>query len=65
MDRKLNDTIKHFSTGEQGQRNNSYCGANIDIPYEHQFLVLERVKNARLNPEQLLPWADALKVLNS
>ncbi len=36
----------------------------IDVPTEHQILVLERVKNARQEPGRLLDWDEAILKLS-
>lgn len=37
---------------------------NYDIPEDHQRLVMERFENARKNPENLVDWEEAKKILN-
>ena len=35
-----------------------------DIPESHQKLVIERFENARKNPESLVDWEEAKKIMN-
>ena len=51
----LNRCMNKFSNKEQG---------NIEIPEFHQKLVMERFENARKNPENLVDWEEAKKILN-
>ncbi len=57
--------IKQLSPSEKLQINEALWDSTMDIPLEHQTLVLERVKNARKNPEQLLTWDEAAKTLKA
>jgi hypothetical protein len=36
---------------------------DMEIPEEHQKLVLQRIKKARQNPNRMLPWDKAIKML--
>jgi hypothetical protein len=57
--------IKQLSPSEKLQINEALWDSTMDIPLEHQTLVLERVKSARKNPEQLLTWDEAAKTLKA
>ena len=60
---QLVDTIKQLSPKEKLQINEALWEENMDIPVEHQTLVLDRVKTARKDPKRLLDWDEASKKL--
>ena len=60
---QLVDVIKNLSPKEKLQISDALWEGDIDIPDEHQALVLERIKNARKNPARLLDWDKASKNL--
>ena len=62
---QLLETVKKLSPKEKMQVNEALWEENMDIPHEHQELVLGRVKNARQQPEALLDWDKASKNLKS
>ena len=53
---QLLDTVKKLSPKEKMQVNDALWDDNMDIPAEHQEIVLSRVKHTRKNPERLLDW---------
>ena len=55
--------IRLLSPKEKLQINEALWEENMEIPDEHQALVMERVKNARQNPDRLLDWDQASKKL--
>lgn len=64
------DIVKQLSPNEklrlkkvlQGEDTNS---DTIDIPEEHQKLVMDRFEKVRNNPERLLDWNEAKKTLKA
>jgi hypothetical protein len=62
------DIVKQLSPNEklrlkkvlQGEETNS---DTIDIPEEHQKLVMDRFEKVRKNPERLLDWDETKKTL--
>ncbi len=60
---QLVDTIKQLSPKEKLKISDAIWESNMDIPGEHQTLVLDRVKKARQNPARLLDWDEASKTL--
>jgi hypothetical protein len=60
---QLLETVKKLSPKEKMQVNEALWEEDMDIPREHQELVLGRVKNARKHPETLLDWDKASKKL--
>ena len=57
--------IKSLSPKEKLEINEALWEENMDIPQEHQKLVLDRVKSARQNPKRLLDWDEAAKKLKA
>ena len=62
---QLLDFIRQLSPKEKLQLNEVLWEEGMDIPVEHQNLVLERVKGARQNPGRLLDWDEASKKLRA
>ena len=62
---QLAEAIKHLSPNEKLQLSDVLWSGDMDIPLEHQNLVLDRVKKARQNPGNLLDWDDASKTLKA
>ncbi len=60
---QLVDTIKQLSPKEKLKINEVLWEENMDIPIEHQTLVLDRVKSARKDPKKMLDWNEASKKL--
>jgi hypothetical protein len=57
------DVIKHLSPNEKLQINEALWEGNMDIPKEHQDLVIARIESAKQNPARLLSWKDASEKL--
>ncbi len=53
---QLKDAVKQLTPKEKLQINEVLWEDNLDIPIEHQNIVLERMESARQNPERLLDW---------
>ena len=62
---QLLDAIRQLSPTEKSQVNEALWEENMEIPLEHQNLVLGRVKSARQNPKRLLNWDEASKKLKA
>ena len=62
---QLLETIRQLSPKEKLQVNEALWENDMDIPGEHQELVLERIKNAQQNPKLLLDWDEAKRKLRS
>ena len=60
---QLVDVIKQLSPEEKLILNEAIWSEGMDIPQEHQDLVMDRIKKARQNPDRLLDWDDACKKL--
>jgi hypothetical protein len=57
------EAVKQLSPKEKLKLSDIIWEDNIEIPIEHQKLVLDRIEKARLNPERLLNWDEASKML--
>ena len=62
---QLLEVVRHLSPKEKLLVNNAIWNENMDIPVEHQMLVLERKEEALQNPEKMLDWSEASKKLIS
>ncbi len=62
---QLLEVVKQLSPIEKVQLNEFLWNDNIDIPIEHQKLVLERIRKSELDPSRLLNWDEASKALKS
>ena len=60
---QLVDAIKQLSPKEKLQINDALWEGNMDIPIEHQTLVLDRITKSRQNPSRLVNWDEASKKL--
>jgi hypothetical protein len=60
---QLVDTVKKLSPKEKMLIYDVLWEGGLDIPEEHQKLVLDRVKKARQNPSRLIDWDQAAKKL--
>jgi hypothetical protein len=60
---QLIDAIKQLSPKEKLEINDALWDSDMDIPAEHQELVLGRINNARKTPGRLLDWDEASKTL--
>ena len=60
---QLLDIIKQLTPEERMRINDAIWDEDMDIPAEHQALVLVRIKNAHKNPENssVEKWSDTLK----
>ena len=55
--------VKQLSPVEKVKLNEFIWNENIDIPIEHQKLVLDRIKKSKANPSRMLNWEEASKTL--
>lgn len=60
---QLVDVVKQLSPDEKLILNEAIWSEGIDIPQEHQDLVMDRIKKARRNPDRMLIWDAASKKL--
>jgi hypothetical protein len=62
---QLLEVVKQLSPLEKLKLNEFIWNENIDIPIEHQKLVLGRIKKSKANPSRMLDWDVASKTLKS
>lgn len=60
---QLVDVIKQLSPDEKLILNEALWSEGMDIPKEHQELVMGRIKDARQNQDRMLDWDEASKKL--
>ena len=60
---QLVDVVKQLSPEEKLILNEAIWSEGMDIPQEHQDLVMDRIKKARQNPDRMLNWDAASKEL--
>ena len=60
---QLVDVVKQLSPDEKLILNEAIWNEGMEIPQEHQKLVMDRIKNARQNPDRMLDWDEASKKL--
>ncbi len=62
---QLLEVVRQLSPTEKVQLNEFLWNDNIDIPIEHQTLVLDRIRKSKSDPSRLLNWDEASKTLKS
>lgn len=55
--------VKQLSQSEKLKLNEFIWNEDMDIPMEHQKLVLSRMEKSKANPTKLLDWDEASKSL--
>ena len=60
---QLLEVVKQLSPSEKLILNDVIWNENIDIPIEHQNLVLDRMQKSKANPNRMLDWDEASKIL--
>ena len=61
---QLLEVVKQLSPAEKIKLNDFIWNENIDIPLEHQELVLDRMRKSKANPARMIDWDEASKTLN-
>lgn len=62
---QLLDIVKQLSPSEKLKLNEVIWDENMDIPMEHQKLVLDRMQKNKANPNRMLDWDEASEELKS
>lgn len=62
---QLIEVVKQLSPAEKLKLNDVIWDEKMEIPIEHQKLVLDRIEKSKSNPERMHDWDDALKKLKS
>ncbi|TRX38117.1 addiction module protein [Flavobacterium sp. ZT3R18] len=60
---QLIEAVKQLSPKDRLKINDAIWNDNVEIPIEHQKIVLERMAKAKANPERLLDWDEVSKTL--
>jgi hypothetical protein len=61
--KQLTSIVKQLSASEKMKLNEAIWDEKMDIPIEHQRLVMERIKKAKQDPTRSLNWEKAIKQL--
>lgn len=61
--KQLLEGVKQLSPIEKLKLSEFIWNENIDIPIEHQKLVLDRIQKSKANPSSMLDWDEASKTL--
>ncbi|MCC9017562.1 MULTISPECIES: addiction module protein [Flavobacterium] len=60
---QLIEAVKQLSPKDRLKINDAIWNDSMEIPVEHQKIVLDRITKAKANPERLLDWDDVAKNL--
>lgn len=60
---QLIEAVKQLSPKDRLKVNDAIWNEDIEIPVEHQQIVLERMAKAKTNPERLLDWDEVSKTI--
>lgn len=55
--------VKQLSPKDRLKVNDAIWNEDMEIPVEHQRIVLERLEKSKENPERLLDWDEVSKIL--
>lgn len=61
--KQLVDLVKQLSPAEKLKLNDVIWDESMEIPEEHQKLVLARMEKAKKNPNQMLDWEEVSRKL--
>jgi hypothetical protein len=62
---QLLEIVKQLSPSEKLKLSDFIWDESIDIPMEHQKLVLDRIQKSKATPSRMLDWDEASKTLKS
>jgi hypothetical protein len=60
---QLIEAVKQLSPKDRLKVNDAIWNEDMEIPLEHQQIVLDRMAKAKANPERLLDWDEVSKTL--
>jgi hypothetical protein len=60
---QLLEAVKQLSPKDRLKINDALWNEDVEIPIEHQKIVLDRIAKAKTNPERLLDWDKVCKTL--
>ncbi|CAM2778884.1 hypothetical protein SAMN05444143_10447 [Flavobacterium succinicans] len=58
---QLLEAVKQLSPKDRLKINDALWNEDVEIPIEHQKIVLDRIAKAKTNPERLLDWDKVAK----
>ena len=60
---QLIEAVKQLSPKDRLKINDAIWNEEMEIPVEHQRIVLDRMEKSKTNPERLLDWDEVSKLL--
>nr|WP_315156453.1 addiction module protein [uncultured Flavobacterium sp.] len=60
---QLLEAVKQLSPKDRLKINDALWNEDVEIPIEHQKIVLDRIAKAKTNPERILDWDKVYKTL--
>lgn len=60
---QLLEAVKQLSPKDKLKINDAIWSDDMEIPIEHQKIVMERIEKSKLNPDRLLDWDEVSKKL--
>jgi hypothetical protein len=60
---QLIEAVKQLSPKDRLKVNDAIWNENIEVPVEHQRIVLDRIAKTKTNPERLLDWDEVSQSL--
>ena len=60
---QLIEAVKQLSPKDRLKVNDAIWNEDMEIPIEHQQIVLERMEKSKTNPERLLDWDEVSRTL--
>jgi len=57
------DIVRQLSPAEKMQLNEFIWEEDIEVPLEHQQIVIDRIEESRINPSLMLDWEEVSKTL--
>ncbi|MDR6968953.1 hypothetical protein J2X31_002979 [Flavobacterium arsenatis] len=60
---QLLEAVKQLSPKDRLKINDAIWSDDMEVPIEHQKIVMERIEKSKLNPERLLDWDEVSKKL--
>jgi hypothetical protein len=61
--KQLTSIVKQLNASEKMKLNEAIWDEKMEIPIEHQRLVMERIGKAKQDPTRMLNWEKAIKQL--
>lgn len=58
---QLMEAVKQLSPKDKLKINDAIWSDDMEIPMEHQKIVLDRISKSKVNPERLLDWDEVSK----